>query len=176
MTLYDLSVPMADGAQRSLAAYRGKVLLVANTASTCGFTPQYRELEELYQRYASQGLEILAFPCNQFLGQEKGSNDEIQTFCRLHYGVTFPVFGKIDVKGEDAHPLFRYLTEHASGWFGTGIKWNFTKFLVDAQGKVRFRYAPTTRPGKIVPDLKLLLREEQEKTLAWHHAAMHEFP
>ncbi len=164
MKLYDISVPTAGGEQRSLAEYQGKVLLIVNTASKCGFTPQYQELEELYQRYASQGLVVLAFPCNQFFNQERGSNDEIQSFCQVNYGVTFPVFGKIDVKGNQAHPLFRYLTEHAPGWFGNGIKWNFTKFLVDAQGTVRYRYAPTTKPRKITPSIELLLQEGQANT------------
>ena len=157
MNMYDIMVPTADGQQRSLGDFKGKVLLIANTASNCGFTPQYKEMEELYQKYRSQGLVVLAFPCNQFLGQEPGSNEEIQSFCQLNYGVTFLVFGKIDVKGEQAHPLFAHLTAQAPGWFGKAIKWNFTKFLVDRAGNVRERYAPTTSPNKIAPDIEKLL-------------------
>jgi len=159
MNLYDISVPMTTGEQQLLAGYQGKVLLITNTASKCGFTPQYKELEELYQKYGTQGFNILAFPCNQFFSQEPGSNTEIQNFCQLNYGVTFPVFGKIDVKGDNAHPLFRYLIDQIPGWFGKNIKWNFTKFLIDAQGKVRYRYGPMTKPSKIAPDIEALLQE-----------------
>lgn len=161
MNLYDISVPTTTGEQQSLAGYQGKVLLITNTASKCGFTPQYKELEELYQMYGTQGFDILAFPCNQFFSQEPGSNAEIQNFCQLNYGVTFPVFGKINVKGDNAHPLFRYLIDQIPGWFGKSIKWNFTKFLIDAQGKVRYRYGPMTKPNKIAPDIEALLQEAQ---------------
>lgn len=163
MSLYEISALTTSGHQQSLAAYQGKVLLITNTASKCGFTPQYKELEELYQKYGQQGLEILAFPCNQFLSQEPGSNEDIQNFCQLNYGVTFPVFGKIDVKGENAHPLFRYLIDQIPGSFGKSIKWNFTKFLVDAQGKVRYRYGSMTKPWKMAPDIEGLLKETQNK-------------
>lgn len=159
MKIYDILVPTAAGKQQSLADFQGKVLLITNTASKCGFTPQYKELEELHQKYGHQGFEVLAFPCNQFLGQEPASNAEIQTFCQRNYGVTFTVFGKIDVNGKNAHELFKYLTEQAPGFLSNGIKWNFTKFLIDAQGKVRHRYAPTTQPKKIAPDIEKLLNE-----------------
>ncbi|MBP2656252.1 MAG: Peroxiredoxin [Firmicutes bacterium] len=161
MKLYNISVPTAAGNQQSLAVYQKKILLITNTASKCGFTPQYKELEELYQKYGNNNFDILAFPCNQFLRQEPGSNTEIQTFCQLNYGVTFPVFGKIDVKGNHAHPLFQYLTNQMPGWFGKNIKWNFTKFLIDAQGRVRYRYAPITKPSKIAPNINTLLKEAQ---------------
>jgi glutathione peroxidase len=161
MDLYGISVATAGGQLQSLAAYRGKVLLIVNTASKCGLTPQYRELEELYLKYGKQGLEILAFPCNQFLGQEKGSDSEIQTFCQVNYGVSFPVFAKIEVTGGQSHPLFRFLTEQAPGWFGGSIKWNFTKFLIDCRGQVRERFAPATRPNKIIPHIEALLQEMQ---------------
>lgn len=160
MSLYDFSVPTAAGKSQSLSEYKGKVLLIVNTASKCGFTPQYKELEELYQQYKNRNFVVLGFPCNQFLKQEPGSNEEIQQFCQMNYGVTFPVFGKIDVNGEHAHPLFTYLTAHASGWFGNAVKWNFTKFLVDAQGNVRNRYAPVTSTSKIAPAIEQLLTEE----------------
>jgi glutathione peroxidase len=117
MGLYEISVAAAGGQNQSMGAYRGKVLLIVNTASRCGFTPQYQALEELYQKYGKRGLEIVAFPCNQFLGQEKGSDSEIQAFCQVNYGVSFPVLAKLEVKGEHAHPLFRFLTEQAPGWF-----------------------------------------------------------
>lgn len=157
MTLYDISVQMAGGQTQPLSAYAGKVLLIANTASNCGFTPQYQELEDLYRKYKERGLAVLAFPCNQFLGQEKGSDAEIQNFCRLNYGVSFPVFAKIDVKGQNAHPLFRHLTEKTPGWFGKAIKWNFTKFLVDAQGTVVSRFAPVVKPSSMAADIERLL-------------------
>lgn len=160
MHIYDINVPLASGEEQSLAAFRGKVLLIVNTASKCGFTPQYQELEELYQAYKDQGLMVLAFPCNQFWQQEPGDNAAIQQFCQLNYGVTFPVFGKIDVKGQAAHPLFTYLTKAAPGWFGDSVKWNFTKFLVDAQGAVRGRYAPLTSPKKIAAAIESLLQEQ----------------
>lgn len=152
-------VPTATGKSQNLAAYQGKILLIVNTASKCGFTPQYKELEELYQQYKTRNFVVLGFPCNQFLNQEPGSNQEIQTFCQLNYGVSFPVFGKVDVKGQHAHELFNYLTKQAPGWFGNSIKWNFTKFLVDAQGNVRKRYAPTTSPSKLTSDIESLLAE-----------------
>lgn len=158
MNIYDISVPTANGKSQSLADFKGKVLLIVNTASKCGFTPQYKELEELYQRYKHRNFVVLGFPCNQFGQQEKGSNQEIQTFCQINYGVSFPVFGKIDVKGEGAHPLFKYLTEQKTGWFGDVVKWNFTKFLVDDQGTVIERYAPVTNPDKLAPDIEKLLK------------------
>ena len=159
MGLYEISVPTSNGQEQSLSIYQGKVLLIANTASKCGFTDQYQEMEELYRRYSDKGLVILAFPCNQFLNQEPGTDAEIQQFCLLNYGVTFPVFAKIDVNGETAHPLFRYLTEQSPGWFGKAIRWNFTKFLIDSDGNVRHRYAPITKPHAIAPDIEALLNE-----------------
>ncbi|WP_243290809.1 glutathione peroxidase [Bacillus sp. FJAT-47783] len=147
MDLFDISVRKANGQEISLRQYKGNVLLIVNTASKCGFTPQYKDLQALYEQYNKQGFDILAFPCNQFLNQEPGSNDEIESFCQLNYGVTFDVFAKCDVNGEHAHPLFRFLTERAPGAFRTkAIKWNFTKFLVDRDGKEIKRFSPQTNP------------------------------
>ena len=157
MDIYDIFLPIPSGEEQTLSVYRGKVLLIVNTASNCGFTGQYQELEELYRRYESRGFTVLAFPCNQFLGQEPGTNDEIQNFCRLNYGVTFPVFAKIDVKGSNAHPLFQYLTKAAPGLFGQTIRWNFTKFLIDRNGKVHGRYAPLTKPSELTAEIEALL-------------------
>ena len=157
MEIYDFEVPTATGKLKTLAEYQGKVLLIVNTASNCGFTPQYKELEELYQKYKQRNFVVLGFPCNQFRKQEPGTNEEIQKFCQVNYGVTFPVFGKIDVKGENAHELFTYLTKQAPGWLGDAVKWNFTKFLVDSQGKVRNRYAPITSPHKFAADIEKIL-------------------
>lgn len=162
MNIFGISVLSASGDEISLADYKGKVLLIVNTASRCGFTPQYQELEELHKRFYPQGLAVLAFPCNQFLRQEAGSNEDIQTFCSLNYGVSFPVFGKIHVKGSQAHPLFQLLTAQAPGLFGKAVKWNFTKFLVDRQGKVRHRFAPTTAPIKMTSAIVELLNERTE--------------
>ena len=131
MTIYDYSLPSASGEEVPLSSYSGKVLLIVNTASKCGFTPQYRDLQELYDEYHAQGLEILATPCNQFGKQEPGNNDEIQEFCQVNFGLTFPVLGKIDVNGRNAHPLYQYLKREAGGLLTNAIKWNFTKFLVD---------------------------------------------
>ena len=161
MGLYDIHVRTIEGNEQSMAEYKNKVLLIVNTASKCGFTPQYKELEELYQLYKQEDFIVLGFPCNQFLKQEPGSNAEIQTFCQLNYGVSFPMFEKIKVRGNDAHPLFKYLTKQAPGWFGDAVKWNFTKFLVDRQGKVINRYAPTTNPREIAPDIEKLIKNEE---------------
>jgi len=147
------------GLPKSLADYKGKVLLVVNTASKCGFTPQFEGLQALYEKYHDRGLEILGFPCNQFMSQDPGSNEEIQNFCQVNYGVTFPMFAKIDVNGSDAHPLYEYLKKAAPGALGMkAIKWNFTKFLVDAQGKVLKRYEPTVEPASIAPEIAALLQ------------------
>ncbi|MEZ5505773.1 MAG: glutathione peroxidase [Gammaproteobacteria bacterium] len=147
-----------QGKDVALSDYQGKVLLIVNTASKCGFTPQFKGLESLYQQYKDKGLEILGFPCNQFGHQDPGSNDEISQFCELNYGVTFPMFQKVDVNGDSAHPLFKYLKTQAPGLLGTqAIKWNFTKFLVDKNGKVVDRYAPTDTPEKIAKDVARLL-------------------
>lgn len=147
-----------QGKEVSLADFKGKVLLIVNTASKCGFTPQFKGLESLYKEYKDKGVEVLGFPCNQFGHQDPGSNDEINQFCELNYGVSFPMFQKIDVNGDSAHPLFKYLKEQAPGLLGTqAIKWNFTKFLVDQNGKVVDRYAPTDTPEKIAKDIAKLL-------------------
>jgi len=156
--IYQLSVDRLQGGTQSLADYAGKVLLIVNTASECGFTPQYAGLEALHQRYGEQGLVVLGFPCNQFGAQEPGSAEEIGAFCEKNYGVSFPMFAKIEVNGEHAHPLYRYLKEHARGVLGSeAIKWNFTKFLVDRDGEVVDRYAPTTAPEAIAGDIEKLL-------------------
>ncbi len=156
-TVYDFSCETPSGDKKSLADYKGKVLLVVNTASKCGFTPQFGGLEELYEKYRDKGLEILGFPCNQFGKQDPGSNDEIQEFCQLNYGVSFPMFGKIEVNGGGADPLFKHLKKEAPGVLTNNIKWNFTKFLVDSSGKVVKRYAPTVKPQDIEKDIEELL-------------------
>jgi len=156
-TAYDFEATTIDGGQRTLADYRGKVLLVVNTASKCGFTPQYEGLEELYRTYADRGLVVLGFPCNQFNGQEPGDEDEIASFCSTTYDVTFPMFAKIDVNGDDAHPLYRWLKGEQGGVLGDRIKWNFTKFLIGRDGDVVKRYAPATKPDKIAADIESLL-------------------
>ena len=153
-SLYTFSARTLGGETVALDRYRGKVLLIVNTASECGFTPQYAGLQRLYERYAARGFEVLGFPCNQFGKQEPGDAAQIGAFCAKNFGVTFPMFEKIDVKGPDAHPLYRYLTNEAPGLLGTkSIKWNFTKFLVDRQGEVVKRYAPKTKPEAIVEDI-----------------------
>ena len=154
----DLTVRGADGNPLSLDRWAGRVLLIVNTASKCGFTPQYEGLEALHRRFADRGFEVLAFPCNQFGAQEPGDAAEIANFCSLTYDVSFPVMAKIDVNGDDAHPLFQWLKAQAPGVLGTkAIKWNFTKFLVDRDGKVVGRYAPTTKPEDLVKDIEGLL-------------------
>jgi len=158
MTAYDFNATALDGQPVDLARYRGKALLIVNTASACGFTPQYQGLDELQRRYADQGLVVLGFPCNQFGRQEPGSEAEIGAFCEKNYGVTFPMFAKIDVNGDDAHPLFRFLKGEAPGVLGTeAIKWNFTKFLVNKDGAVVKRYAPATKPEELKGDIEKLL-------------------
>jgi glutathione peroxidase len=182
MSIYDFGLKSIDGKEISLIDYKGKVLLMVNTASKCGFTPQYEELQELYKIYRDQGLEILGFPSNQFAEQEPGSNAQVQNFCQINYGVTFPMFAKIDVRGKEAHPLFQYLTKNApfqgfdlnhpigeklqevlEGKFpeflkGNDIKWNFTKFLIDREGNVKGRYEPTTTPLSMREDIERLLK------------------
>lgn len=158
-TIYDLPVNTLTGAATNLSAYRGKVLLIVNTASKCGFTPQYKGLEAVYEKYKDQGFAVLGFPCNQFGAQEPGGAEEIGAFCEKNYGVTFPLFEKIDVNGEGAHPLFTLLKKEAPGVLGTeGIKWNFTKFLVGKDGTVTARYASTTSPESISADIERLLK------------------
>ncbi|MCB1688615.1 MAG: glutathione peroxidase [Halioglobus sp.] len=157
-SVYAFSCKTPAGEEKSLKDYEGKVLLVVNTASKCGFTPQFGGLEEMYEKYKDKGLEILGFPCNQFGKQDPGSNDEIMEFCQLNYGVSFPMFGKIDVNGANADPLFKHLKKAAPGALGTeGIKWNFTKFLIDGSGTVIKRYAPKDTPKAIAKDIEKLL-------------------
>jgi glutathione peroxidase len=154
----ELPVIRADGSTGTLADHAGKVLLIVNVASKCGFTPQYEGLEALHRRYAGRGFAVLGFPCNQFGAQEPGDAAEIANFCSLTYDVTFPVFGKIDVNGENAAPVFRALAAEAPGLLGSkSIKWNFTKFLVDRSGRVVERYAPTTKPEALTADIERLL-------------------
>ncbi|MEE3895286.1 glutathione peroxidase [Priestia megaterium] len=158
MSVYEYSAKTIEDEDVSLSNYQGDVLLIVNTASKCGFTPQYKDLQALYEEEKENGLTVLGFPCNQFGGQEPGSSNDIEQFCELNYGVSFPMFAKVDVKGEHAHPLFTYLTEQAPGLLGSkGIKWNFTKFLVNRQGEVVKRYAPQTAPKDIQKDIKELL-------------------
>lgn len=181
MSIYDFSVTTIEGKETSLADYKGKVIIIVNTASKCGFTPQYEELQTLYNTYAEKGLVILGFPSNQFAEQEPGSNAEVQNFCRLNYGVSFPMFEKTEVRGKNAHPLFVYLTEQApfkgfdpnhpiAGKLqevlqekfpelleGSSVKWNFTKFLINRQGEVVRRYEPTTTPLAMKGDIEKLL-------------------
>lgn len=181
MSIYDFSAVSIDGDDVKLSDYKGKVLLIVNTASKCGFTPQYEELQKLYEEYNEKGLEILGFPCNQFKEQEPGENKEIKNFCQINYGVTFPLFEKVEVRGENAHPIFKYLISKApfkgldqnhpigkklyeilnaasSNYFKDDeIKWNFTKFLIDRDGNVSGRYEPTTSPVAMRGDIEKLL-------------------
>ncbi|VXB89055.1 Hydroperoxy fatty acid reductase gpx1 [Burkholderia sp. 8Y] len=157
-SIYGFTAARLDGTTVSLDTYRGKVLLIVNTASECGFTPQYKGLQELYTLYAGRGFEVLGFPCNQFGKQEPGDAAQIGSFCETNYGVTFPMFAKIDVNGPNAHPLFKYLTEKEPGVLGLeAIKWNFTKFLIDRNGNIVKRYAPITKPESIADDIEKLL-------------------
>ncbi|WP_372009517.1 glutathione peroxidase [Paenibacillus chitinolyticus] len=159
MGVYEFTAQRINGEEQSLEDYKGKVLLIVNTASKCGFTPQYQGLQELYNAYKDQGLIVLGFPSNQFMEQEPGTNEEIEQFCQVNYGVTFPMYSKVDVKGSDAHPLFQYLTRHTAGILSKEVKWNFSKFLVNRSGDVVSRYAPTTAPSKISGDIEKLLAE-----------------
>jgi glutathione peroxidase len=156
--IYDIDVQKMNGAIVSLSGYKGKILLIVNTASKCGFTPQYKGLQSLYEKHKDKGFEILGFPCNQFLSQEPGTNDEIAQFCEINFGVTFPIFNKIDVKGKNIHPLYKFLTgEKRGSFFSKNIKWNFTKFLIDRNGNVIKRFAPYFPPEKIEPFIADLL-------------------
>ncbi|HLX03453.1 MAG TPA: glutathione peroxidase [Trinickia sp.] len=156
--IYQFTARRLGGESIGLDCYRDKVLLIVNTASECGFTPQYAGLQKLHQQYAARGFEVLGFPCNQFGKQEPGDAAQIGTFCEKNFGVTFPLFDKIDVKGPNAHPLYRYLTGEAPGFLGLkAIKWNFTKFLVDRKGGIVKRYAPKTKPEEIEKDIEALL-------------------
>ena len=156
--IYEFTCEDSSGQKIELNSYQGKVLLIVNTASQCGFTPQYEGLEKLQQTFADENFSVLAFPCNQFGGQEPGTNEEITEFCKLNYNNNFPIFSKVDVKGNDAHPLFSFLTKEKKGLMGTeNIKWNFTKFLVNKEGEPVSRYAPSTTPEKIQSDIENLL-------------------
>ena len=181
MSIYDFKLKKINGEEISLDKYKGKVLIIANTASKCGFTPQYEGLENLYEKYNSKGLEVLGFPSNQFAEQEPGSNSEVESFCKLNYGVTFQLFSKIDVRGDSADPLFKYLSEaapfkglnlnHPNGkglnsvleekfpeyLIGNSIKWNFTKFLIGRDGSIVGRFEPTTEPVEMAPEIEKLL-------------------
>jgi glutathione peroxidase len=157
-TIYDFSAKTIDGEDKSLADYKGKAMLIVNVASKCGFTPQYKGLEALYEKYRDQGLVVLGFPCDQFGHQEPGDEDEIKNFCALNYDVQFPLFAKIDVNGANTHPLYKYLKGAAKGLLGSeSIKWNFTKFLVGKDGRVERRYAPTDTPESIAKDVAAAL-------------------
>jgi len=157
-TVYEFSATTIDGKSRKLGDYKGKVLLVVNTASQCGFTPQYKGLEAIYQKYKGRGFAVLGFPSNQFGQQEPGSDTEIAEFCEMNFGVSFPLFSKVDVNGADAHPLFKFLTSTKPGLLGSeGIKWNFTKFLIGKDGAVIDRYAPNTKPEDLAKDIEKAL-------------------
>lgn len=157
-TIYQLEAELLNGLEKKFSDYEGKVLLIVNTASKCGFTPQFAGLEKLYQEFKDKDFEVLGFPCNQFGGQDPASNNEIGLFCQKNYGVSFPMFAKVDVKGPEAHPIFRFLTREVKGVLGThNIKWNFTKFLVGRDGKVLQRYAPTTKPEALAKDIQTAL-------------------
>ena len=157
-SLFDIPVTDIHGGQEKLAKYKDKVLLVVNTASECGFTPQYKGLESVYKKMHDRGLEVLGFPCNQFGAQEPGDEKQIESFCEINYGVTFPMFAKIDVNGDAAAPLYKYLKKEKPGLLGSeAIKWNFTKFLIDRKGKVVERYAPNVEPEAITGDIEKLL-------------------
>jgi glutathione peroxidase len=156
-SIYDFSCTTRAGDAHALEAHRGRVVLIVNTASRCGFTPQFAGLQELHERYHEQGLDVLGFPCNQFGNQDPGSNEEIAEFCQLNYGVSFPVFARIEVNGSGEDPLFTHLKSAAPGTLGKRIKWNFTKFLVSREGEVVKRYAPTTKPEAIAADIEALL-------------------
>lgn len=158
MSIYDFEANNLRGQEESLSKYKGKVLLVVNTASKCGFTPQYKGLQEVYDKFKDRGFEVLGFPSNQFAGQEPGESEDIAEFCEINYGVTFPMYEKVDVKGDEAHPLFKYLSKEAPGVLGSkSVKWNFTKFLVDQEGRVLKRFAPSTTPDQIEADIAKLL-------------------
>ena len=156
--IFEIEVKTIDGDIITLDSYRGQVMLIVNVASKCGFTSQYDGLEELYKSYAKKGLVVLGFPCNQFAGQEPGTEEEIMNFCRLNYGVTFPMFAKVEVNGNDAHPLYVHLKKQRPGLLGSGsIKWNFTKFLLDREGTVATRFAPSTKISEIESEMSRLL-------------------
>ena len=156
--LYEFNVLDSQNNQVSLNDYKDKVLVIVNTASKCGFTPQYEDLESLYETYKDKGFEILAFPCNQFANQDPGTNEEIQSFCQVNFGITFPVLAKIDVNGEHEDPLYTYLKAEQKGLLGKDIKWNFTKFLIDRKGNVVKRFGPQVNPNKMIKDIEKLIK------------------
>ena len=156
-TVYDFTVKNYKGEVVQLSDYIGKVLVIVNTASKCGFTGQYAQLQELYDKYNEKGLEIIAFPCNQFGEQEKGSDEEIHSFCQMNFGLSFPVYSKIDVNGENEHPLYTYLKDEKKGLIGRDIKWNFTKFIISREGTVVKRVSPQTNPLKMTKEIEKLL-------------------
>jgi len=159
-SIYEFNVKTIDGKETTLAPYRDKVMLIVNVASKCGYTPQYEGLEALYQKYKEKGFVVLGFPSNQFANQEPGTEEEIQQFCRINFGVTFPMFSKIEVNGENAHPLYVYLKSEQPGILGTeAIKWNFTKFLIDREGKVTARFGSSTKPNEIEEEIEKLLKQ-----------------
>lgn len=157
MSIYDIEVKTIDGKVIKLENYKNRVLLIVNVASNCGYTNQYAGLQKLHTDYSQKGLSVLGFPCNQFLSQEPGTEEDIKSFCSLNYGVSFDMFSKINVNGDDAHPLYKFLKNQAGGFLSDAIKWNFTKFLVDKNGKVVNRYAPSTLPKDIEKDIQKLL-------------------
>ena len=161
-TVYDFQVKKTDGSMQSLELYAGKPLLIVNTASKCGLAPQFKGLQELYEKYHEDGFEVLGFPCDQFNNQEYDNIEETTQFCQMNYGVSFPMFAKIKVNGDEADPLFHYLTQQQKGLLGKQIKWNFTKFLINEKGEVIERYAPTTEPQKIEDDIRSII--EKTKT------------
>jgi glutathione peroxidase len=159
-SVYDFEALQINGKPVPLKQFKGKAMLIVNTASACGFTPQFGGLEELHKTYADKGLVVLGFPCNQFASQDKGSNDEIAEFCQMNYGVSFPMMAKIDVNGSNAHPLYQWMAKEAPGLLGSkSIKWNFTKFLIGKDGTVRKRYAPTDTPASLAQDIEAALAE-----------------
>jgi glutathione peroxidase len=158
MSIYDYQFKAADGSETSLKSFQGKAILIVNVASKCGFTPQYEGLQKLYEKYAPRGLVVVGFPCNQFGAQEPGSDADIQSFCQLNYGVSFPVYAKVDVNGDSAHPLYQFLKKEERGILGTeGIKWNFTKFLIGRDGSVIKRFAPTAKPEDLAGEVEKVL-------------------
>ncbi len=157
MDFYNLEATKISGEMVSMSAYKGKTIIIVNTASKCGFTPQFEGLEKLYEKYKNQGLVILGFPCNQFGKQEPGVGEEIQEFCQINYGVTFPIFDKVDINGSNTHPIFKYLKSNLGGFLGSSIKWNFTKFVIDKNGKPIKRFGPTTKPEDMESFIKFLM-------------------
>ncbi|TYR72570.1 glutathione peroxidase [Rossellomorea vietnamensis] len=156
-SIYDFDAVKPNGDEVSLSEFRGEAMVIVNTASKCGFTPQFEELQSLYEEFKDKGFTVLGFPSDQFMNQEFGNNDDIMEFCKVNYGVSFPMFSKVDVKGKGAHPLFKYLIKEKKGLMTSEVKWNFTKFLVDREGNVVNRYAPQTSPKKIKEDLVKIL-------------------